>query len=98
MAYLSQYLCKLLAQMPLEDIDGIVFAGGIGENAVELRADVLERFKWLGAAIDEKRNAKLTGEGTVHEISKADAKLKAYVVETNEEGWCAHLAREAVGI
>jgi hypothetical protein len=27
MGYVSQYLCKLLATVPLEDIDGIVFSG-----------------------------------------------------------------------
>ena len=53
MGYISQYLCKLLATVPLEDI-GIVFSGGIGEKSQMLRDDVLRRFSWLGVELEMK--------------------------------------------
>jgi acetate kinase len=93
MAHLSAYLSKLLVSVPLEDVR-LVFAGGIGEHAAGLRGDVLGRFGWLGAAVGDGNAAP---SGTVSVVSAPESKLKAYVVETDEEGWCAHLARERFG-
>ena len=59
---------------------------------MDLRKEVLRRLKWLGAEVDDAANGK--PEGTVTEITKSGSKLKAFVVETDEEGWCARLARE----
>lgn len=95
MGYVSQYLCRLLATVPVEDIDGIVFSGGIGEKAVQLRQDVLQKFGWLGAEVDEDANLK--SEGQVRQISTKGSKLHGWVVETDEEGWCARLGREEFG-
>nr|WPS94677.1 acetate kinase [Naematelia aurantialba] len=95
MGYVSQYMFKLLASVPKGDIDGIVFSGGIGEKAVQLRKDVLEKFGWLGAEIDEQRNQSAKGE--VREITKDGSAVRGWVVETDEEGWCAHMTREEFG-
>lgn len=84
LGYVSQYLCKLLATT--KDIDGIVFSGGIGEKSQQLRADVLEHFAWMGVTV------KAGGDGVVEEI--ANGKLRGWVVKTDEEGWCARLARD----
>jgi acetate kinase len=78
----------LLSQTSLDEIDGIVFSGGIGEKASILRADVLRNFSWLGAEVGQD------SEGVVSCITTESSKLKGWVVETDEEGWCAHLARE----
>lgn len=95
LGYVSQYLCKLLSDTPLSDIDGIVFSGGIGEKAGVLRADVLSHFSWLGAEVSDANNE----EGDiVHEITTKASKLKGWVVQTDEEGWCAQLARDDFGI
>jgi acetate kinase len=72
-----------------------VFSGGIGEKSVDLRKEVLRRVQWLGAEVDDEANGK--PEGTVTEITKQGSKLKALVVETDEEGWCARLARGQLG-
>lgn len=96
LGYVSQYLCKLLSTTPLEQIDGLVFSGGIGEKAEILRADVIKHFGWLGADIDQEGNER--EEGEVREITAKTSKLKGWVVETDEEGWCAHLAREDFGM
>ena len=95
MGYVSQYLCKLLSQTRKGDIDGIVFSGGIGERAVRLRSDVVDKFSWLGMRVDEKRNS--SAEGHVREISAQGTELRAWVVETDEEGLCAKMAREEFG-
>lgn len=95
LSYVSQYLFKLLSTTPFTELDGIVFSGGIGEKGAELRRDVLRKFAWLGAEVDEKRNGQK--EGLVREITASGSKLRGWVVETDEEGWCAKLAREEFG-
>ncbi|KAK8858766.1 acetate kinase [Kwoniella newhampshirensis] len=96
MGFVSQYLFKLLSTLPLEKIDGLVFSGGIGEKGVQLRKDVLERLGWLGARVDDAKNG---GKGgvQVREITKQGSRLKGWVVETDEEGWCAKMARDEFG-
>jgi acetate kinase len=95
LSYISQYLFKLYSNNDGAQIDGLVFSGGIGEKSVELRKEVLRRLKWLGAEVDDKANEK--PEGVVTEITKEGSRLKAFVVETDEEGWCAKLARDQLG-
>lgn len=96
LGYLSQYVFKLLSSTPIESIDGVVFSGGIGEKGAQLRQDVLEKFSWLGAEVDEEQNQKAKGQ--VREITKKGSKLKGWVVETDEEGQSAKLAREEFGL
>jgi acetate kinase len=95
-SYISQYLFKLFSS-DQDKVDGIVFSGGIGEKAEKLRADVMRGMKWLGIEVGDGNKG---GEGTVTQISKeaGSGKLGAWVVETDEEGWCARLAREDFGV
>lgn len=93
LGYISQYLCKLLAQTSLDKIDGVVFSGGIGEKAGKLREDVLKHFAWLGVEVGKNGE-----DGQVVEITTAESKLKGWVVQTDEEGWCAELARQDFNI
>jgi acetate kinase len=92
MSYISQYLFKLLSTVPLEEIDGLVFSGGIGEKGAQLRKDVLDKFKWLSAEVDAKANE--ANQGEVREITTGQSKLKGWVVETDEEKQCVELARK----
>ena len=69
-----------------------MFSGGIGEKGAELRRDVLQKFQWLGADVDERGNESSKGE--VREITTGRSKLKGWVVETDEEKQCATLARQ----
>ncbi len=41
----------------LGGLDGVVFTGGIGENAAPIRARVIERMGFLGLALDPEANA-----------------------------------------
>ncbi len=64
-------------------VDVIVFTGGIGENASDTRANVMNGFEFLGADFDFEKNDGLRAEEV--EISKEDSKVKVWIVPTNEE-------------
>ncbi len=64
--------------------DAIVFTGGIGENSVETREEVLEGFEHLGIILDKKKNKNFK-RGEVQLISSAKSNVKIYVVPTDEE-------------
>jgi acetate kinase len=64
--------------------DAIVFSGGIGENAAPVRSRVCQGLEALGLTLDDGRNARMHG-GAEGEISADGARLKAYVIPTNEE-------------
>jgi acetate kinase len=64
----------------LGGLDAFVFTAGIGENSVSLRARIVEKLGWLGAALDPKRNASHSPL-----ISRPDSRVALYVVPTDEE-------------
>lgn len=70
-------------------LDAICFTAGIGENAPEVRRDVIKAVKVLGIELNEEENQK-RGERM---ISTADSKVKAFIIPTNEE---VMIAREVV--
>ncbi len=73
----------------LGGLDALVFTGGVGENAPEVRARVCRQAAWLGLAFDEAANL----EGS-DRISAPDSPVAAWVVATNEEAMIArHAAR-----
>lgn len=66
-----------------EEIDAIVFTGGIGENSLPIRSEILSYLKVFGYQEDAKANEDARfGQSGV--ITKADSKL-AVVIPTNEE-------------
>jgi acetate kinase len=67
----------------LGGIDALVFGGGIGENAPEIRARVCRGLGWLGLALDERANAGAVG--TEARISTSSSRVAAYVVPVREE-------------
>ena len=74
----------------LGGIDLLVFTGGIGEHASQIRAEGLRGAEAAGARLDIARNASLDGEGPIGAI---DSKVAVYVVRAREN-W--QLARSAV--
>ena len=64
----------------LGGLDALVFTGGVGENAVPIRARVCKDAAWLGFALDESANR--TGGPR---ISTAASHAAAWVVPTDEE-------------
>ncbi len=68
----------------MDGVDAIVFTGGIGENTIDLRADVCKNLSYLGVELDEAAN-EIMRRGKEGEISTANSKVKVYVLPTNEE-------------
>ncbi len=62
--------------------DVICFAGGIGENGIDVRSNILNKLSCLGVVIDEDKN---NCRGKLTKITKDDSKIACYVVPTNEE-------------
>jgi acetate kinase len=67
----------------LGGLDGLAFAGGIGENAPAIRARALAGLEGLGVSLDPSRNA--AARGSEAEVSPAGARARVFVVPTNEE-------------
>lgn len=63
-------------------VDAIVFTAGVGENDIYMREQICEGLEYLGTAIDKAKN-KVRGKNA--EISVDGAKVKIFVVPTNEE-------------
>ncbi len=76
--YIGAYLAAL------NGTDALIFAGGIGENSAEVRAQICAGLAWLGVQIDAERNADMVG-GREGLISAEDARLAVYVIPTDEE-------------
>ncbi|MEE1011218.1 MAG: acetate kinase [Acutalibacteraceae bacterium] len=68
----------------MDGVDAIVFTGGIGENTIDLRADVCNNLSYLGVELDAAAN-EIMRRGKEGEISTANSKVKVYVLPTNEE-------------
>jgi len=70
----------------LGGLDVLVFSGGIGENAPEVRARICNNLEFLGIELDASKN--LNNELI---ISKEKSKVPVYVMRTNEELMVAKL-------
>jgi acetate kinase len=79
---IKKYIGAYLAEM--NGADAVVFAGGIGENSPEIRARICREMEWCGLSIDDTKNATMVG-GSEGEISAEGARLRAFVIPTNEE-------------
>jgi acetate kinase len=77
----------------LGGIDALVFTGGIGEHAPEIRRDICQGLEHLGVALDDARNA------SGAEAIRADgARVAAYVVRTDEERMVARHTRRVLRV
>jgi len=72
----------------LGGLGGLVFTGGIGEHATEIRQQISDRLAWLGVQLDAKANAK--GEQS---IAAADSRVDVLVIATSEETTIARQCR-----
>ena len=85
------YIGRFAAQM--NGVDVITFAGGVGENGIEVRKEICNSLSFLGVKIDEEKN---NCRGKEVEISTPDSKVKVFVVPTNEELMIARDTAEIV--
>lgn len=77
--YIGSYL------IPLDSLDAIIFTGGIGENSLPIRREILNNLKLLGFVEDEKGNeeARFGSAGIIAQSELLSA--VAMVIPTNEE-------------
>ena len=61
-------------------LDALVFTGGIGENAFEVRENVCNDMEYLGVKLDNLKN-----ENNEDLISSTSSKVKVFRISTNEE-------------
>lgn len=74
--YVGAYIAEL------GGADAIVFTAGIGENSDDVRKLVTDKLAYFGIKIDDDKNVNGSGE---RDISAPDAKIKTWVIPTNEE-------------
>ncbi len=88
----KKYLGAYIAAM--NGADAIVFAGGIGENAPEIRARACAGLEWLGITVDVEKNAALVGkEGR---FDGPGSRVELRVIPTDEELLIARDTRQVV--
>jgi len=75
---IKKYLGAYAAAMG--GLDAFVFTGGIGENSIEVRAEVCKDLRFLGVEIDELKN-----EEKRELISTDNSRVKVLRIPTNEE-------------
>lgn len=84
--YVGAYLAVL------EGAEALVFTGGIGENAPEIRRRVAAGFGWAGLALDAERNGR-----NETRVSADGSRLAAYVIPTDEERLIARETLKLLG-
>lgn len=77
----------------LGGLDALVFAGGIGEHAAEIRTEICGGLDFLGLRVDQQRN--LVGAA---EISVAGSSPSVRIIPTDEELEIAMITRRLAGI
>lgn len=90
---IKKYIGAFAAAM--NGIDAIVFTGGIGENADDIRDKVCNEISYLGVEIDNEIGKTLI-KGKEGELSTENSKVKVYVLPTNEELAIARDTRDIV--
>jgi acetate kinase len=73
-------------------LDGLVFTGGIGQNDVRTRAEVVAGCRWLGLDLDEEANA----QGGEARINAAGSLVSVWVTPTDEERMVARHTQQAL--
>lgn len=87
--YLGAYLAIL------GGADAVIFGGGIGERAPDIRARICQEMDWCGLSLDCPRNLDVSDvqPGEAIPIHKKDSAIKLLVIGTDEESW---VARETI--
>jgi acetate kinase len=76
----------------LGGLDALVFTGGVGEHAAEVRAAACARFDWIGLGVDAPTNASVSADA---EITSAESRVRVLVLHSREE---LMVARETVRV
>ncbi len=86
MDILVHYIKKIIGSYVAEmnGIDALIFTAGVGENDRYIRAGVCRDMSYLGIEIDEELN-RTCPKGSEVELTKPGAKVRTFVLPTNEE-------------
>ncbi len=77
---IRKYIGSYVATM--NGVDAIVFTAGIGENAIDIRKNIIDGLSVFGCEMDAEKN-NVRGEERV--ISTDDSKVKVLLIPTDEE-------------
>lgn len=91
---IKKYIGSYAAVM--NGLDAVIFTGGIGENAPEVREDVCKNMEYFGIKLNYELNAQIRGKLT--KISTEDSKTQVWVIPTNEELLIARDTMELAGL
>ena len=96
---LGVYLHRLRALIAgmaaaMDGLDTLVFTGGVGENAPEIRERTADGLGFLGVAIDQDANRTGTGD---RDISAAGSFATTLVIAAREDVQIAHEVRALLG-
>lgn len=75
----------------LGGVDALVFTGGVGENAPEVRAAALDGLQWMGIELDPSRNAAAAPDV---DVATVVSRVRVLVVATQEERMAAEATRD----
>jgi acetate kinase len=88
--YIGAYLAAL------GGADAVVFGGGIGENAPEVRARICSELDSLGVSLDAEVNARTIG--SEERISPPDSRIGVYVIPVDEGAVMVRAAMAALSL
>ncbi len=77
---IKKYIGSFAAAM--NGLDAVIFTGGIGENAPEVREAVCKDMSFFGIEVDSELN---NVRGELRKISSENSKVQVWIVPTNEE-------------
>lgn len=87
----KKYIGAYMAAMG--GLDALVFTGGIGENSLTMREEVCADMECFGIKIDQELNISFNSKEK--DISTEDAKVRTWIIPTNEE---LMIARDTMNI
>ncbi len=73
-------------------LDALVFTGGVGENAPEIRTRAASGLAFLGILVDERLNTGCSGDA---DVSSAETPVRTLVVRSRED---LEIARQVAGL
>ncbi len=86
----ASYIARCAVAMNGFDI--LTFTAGVGEKGQDSREAICDYLEVFGVKIDKKHNQKIKGDEA--EISSQDAKIRTFVIPTNEELMIARATME----
>ena len=78
---IKKYIGSYAAVM--NGLDAVIFTGGIGENAWDVREDVCADMEFFGIEINKELNKEMNGQ--LCNISAEGSKVQTWILPTNEE-------------